>query len=160
MDSLILSKNQLPLYSYYLGFDVRSDGRKIIFSAEAAPQYAPPPSRIVEYDLITHTMDTLSFAAQRGTQVWLRYNHTGTKILYCSQYPGDGKYPPESKIGIVDATTQAETPLDVRTDSGPHSWVLAYNPEWSMDDTKLLFIGGEGNGEGDGPLTLWVLTKL
>jgi len=159
-DSLVLSRTHLPTYSFALGFDIRPDGRKLIFSAEAASQYPPPPSKIVEYDLLTHTMDTLSFSIGRGVQVWLRYNHSGTKMLYCSQYPGDGTYPPESKIGILELATHAETPLNVRTDSSPVTWVLAYNPEWNWDDSKILFIGGYGSGEGNGYLTLWVLTRF
>jgi len=133
----------------------RSSGR---FTHEKSP-------KIGIASLKKQTLDTLDvnfdFILNR-TGLYLRYNHDGSKILYCC-FP-DNAYGyvtnGTSEVGIIDATTLTKTILDVDTyGKGLGSIQLA--PNWSPDETAIVYGSGEVRLDGTAGIRhLYILTKL
>ncbi len=119
------------------GFDISPDGKKLLIPS--VDYYRMP--RIVEYDLTTHASDTLRVPFNTSYcrwLLWLRYSHDGTKILY-SNYPY-GPSNDSSEVGIIDRVTLQKQVLYVNPVT-TFPWVCVY-PEWSPDDTQIVYTAG------------------
>ena len=137
------------------GFDISPDGTKLLIPS--CDYYRMP--RIFEYDLTTHMSDTLQVPFNTSNQrwlLWLRYNHDGSKILY-SSYPV-GPANDSSEVGIIDRATLAKQVLTVNPNT-LYPWVCVF-PEWSPDDTQIVFTAGTLDYEPPGSVEIYGLGFL
>ncbi len=135
------------------GFDVSPDGKTLLIGSTSSSR----PPLVIEYNLSQQIFDTIPVVfdslAMYDPGLWVRYSHDGTKILY-SNYPlgtfdESVGYPGE--IGIIDRATGARRALETNpTTEG--MWVGVF-PEWSPDDTKIVYSCAELQLEPPGALT-------
>ncbi len=143
------------------GFDVSPDGKMLLLGSTS--DFRPP--LFIEYDLADHTLDTLPVTFDTATvnpALWVRYSHSGTKILY-SNYPFYAFDPNDpvnfpSEIGIVDRGTGSRRVLETNpTNQG--KWVGIF-PEWSPDDASIVYSCGELATEPPGYVDLYQICIL
>jgi hypothetical protein len=132
------------------GFDVDPNGDKLLIPiSQAIGQFdhsKPPKLGIVS--LLQQKLDTLSidfnFSFDR-TGLWVRYNHDGSKILYCC-FP-DNAYGfvanDNSEVGIIDASTLTKNTLNVNTNDESKYGSVQLAPNWSPDETEIVFGSGQ-----------------
>ncbi len=121
------------------GFDISPDGRKLLFPLN----YASGTPRAVEFDMDTHTFDTLNVNFGRQ-MLSLRYNPKFNQIVY-SNYPrgsGGSTVSDNSEIGVIDRATLTKRLLDVNTNPGGLSISVLAN--WSPDGKDILYGSAPG----------------
>jgi len=98
------------------------------------------------------------------TGLWVRYNKNATRILY-SNFPSGAfgsTVSDNSEVGIIDVATGSKKVLDVNTeDETPYHQSVQIAPNWSPDESAIIFGSGEVSLEGAlGRRRIWILTKL
>lgn len=120
------------------GFDIHPDGKTLLIPFD---QNARVPV-VARYNRDQKTLDTLALPIDSvvgRTCLWMRYNSTGSKILY-SYYPysafGDAVWT-SSEVGIIDAVTGQKKviPIQINRDN------ISVNvfPSWSPNDKDIIF---------------------
>jgi hypothetical protein len=162
-DSLLLAfESPTGNYEAANGFDVSNDSRKLTFPLHSWTQ----PPKILEYELRTGTLDTLPVSFQKQF-LWLRYDPTGTKIVY-SNYPrgsGGHSVADTSEVGVVDLRTMGKRVLAVSPWPTTEFYLgsVSLFPDWSPDGKNICY----GNTRGPhyeppgaiGSYSLYVLTN-
>lgn len=138
------------------GFDVRADGKKIIY-----PFYAEnDDGLLLEYDLDSQKVDTV-FKDPEKYYLWARYHPINQDLLLLLKYPdnilgGTGVRGP-SKMYIYFRNSKLLKELDVRTNS---YMTLAVFPNWSVENNAVFF-GSDALNNGDtGFYDLYVLNQI
>jgi hypothetical protein len=141
------------------GFDVSPDDRKLIIPMSHFSGYP----KMGSYDLETGILETLKvdFIHQ---YLWLRYNSTGSKILYSNHPYGAvaGTANDTSEVGIIDIASMSKQILNVNV-SAPYPSISLF-PDWSSDDEHIVY----GNAPGPmieplgsvGYFSLYLLTNV
>ena len=121
------------------GFDIRSDGQKLLIPVVRSQK----PPLIVEYDLLSHTFDTIaaSFDTIGNPSLWLRYNHDGSKILF-NNYPflplaGNVVFH-GSETGIITLATGSKQRISTSPDD-ESIWVSLF-PNWSPTEKSIVYV--------------------
>jgi hypothetical protein len=120
------------------GFDIHPDGKTLLLPFD---QDARVPV-IARYDRDRKTLDTLVLPIDSvvgRSCFWLRYNSTGSKILY-SYYPysalGDAVWT-GSEIGIIDIATGWKKVIPIRINRDNIS--VNIFPSWSPNEKDIIF---------------------
>ncbi len=141
------------------GFDVRADGQKLLVPIN----YAAQPPKIVEVDLLTHTLDTLHLDFDRQ-MLWLRYNPVCNQILFCNYARGSGGSTvwDDSRIGVIDRATLSRRDLNVNPDALSIS--VSIFPNWSPSGKHIVYgsaVGPLVEPPGSkGPYSLYILKDV
>lgn len=116
------------------GFDISPDGKKILI-----PSVGIRIPYLIEYDILTHVFDTLRIPftpSNNRNGLWLRYNHDGSKILYCNYAPAKLLGLATSEIGIIDRKSLSKKIVSTNpTNEG--RWICLF-PNWSPDEKKIV----------------------
>lgn len=141
-DSLVLPFSSdlgaMQYKEFVNGFDLSPDDKKLLLPVHRQNL----PAEIAYYDIENKELDTIDIPLNQQF-VWLRYNKTGNKILYCS-YPkgvGGSNVNEPSEIGIIDIPTMSLKKLDVNTDS---NLSMSMFPNWSTDNNNIVFGSAKG----------------
>ncbi len=133
------------------GFDLSPDNSKLIYPSVRASftnPKVPQTPQIIEYNLNTQQADT--FATEFDMSfvrlgLWLRYNPSGNRILYCnfplnslSRVTND-----DSEIGIIELPSRTKKILDVNTTKGNSMRSVQFAPTWSSDGQHIIYGSGE-----------------
>jgi hypothetical protein len=120
------------------GFDYSSTRKKLIIPI--ARQGDPS---IIELDLRTLAIDTLPIHLSSGDRRWqlyLRYSHDGSRVLYCSYNRNSlsGPVYEPSEIGIANLFGTYDHKRISRPGI-PDSVSIALFPDWSPNETHIVF---------------------
>jgi hypothetical protein len=121
------------------GFDFSRNRRTMII-----PLTTQGDPKVVEFNIDTHHLDTISANIGSGIRRWclyLRYNHDGSKFLY-SSYPRQAIQGPcfeGSELGIIDFATETKEILSLEIEKGAET--LCLFPDWSPYESHIVFGG-------------------
>lgn len=120
------------------GFDVVPDGSKLLIPIVEEGQ----PPIIAEIVVSSKRLDTLAIPFEDILRecLWLRYDHTGSRILY-DNYPAGvityGYAKTNAEVGIFDRSTLQKKVLSIVPEDN-QSWMCLF-PAWSTDKRKISF---------------------
>jgi hypothetical protein len=166
-DSLLFPYlSQAGIWETLHGFDIHPNGDTLLVPM-AVGQFndiRPPKLGIVSIKI--QTLDTLDISFNLSflrVGLWVRYNHDGSRILYCCFPENAYGYVTNdnSEVGIIESTTLEKTTLDVNTNNESEHGSVQLVPNWSPDETAIVFGSGNVNKEGlSGTRKLYILKKL
>lgn len=130
------------------GFDIHpSENTLLIPISRSVGQFnlAAPKLGIVSLD--NQKLDTLDISFDMSfirTGLYVRYNHSGSKILYCCFPENAYGYVTNdnSEVGIIDASTLTKKILNVDT-YGKELGSVQLAPNWSPDENAIVFGSGQ-----------------
>lgn len=150
------------------GFDIHPSGKSLLVPIERSQgrfTHLLPP-KIGVASLEKQKLDTLAVNfdfIENRTGVYLRYNKAGNKILY-SCYPNNAYgyvTNGSSEVGIIETATLTKKILDINTNTQSKYGSVQLAPNWSPDETAIVYGSGNVNYEGmAGDRGLYILTKI
>jgi hypothetical protein len=162
-DSLVLRfDSPVGAYEAANGFDISRDSRKLAFPLHS---WTRPPM-ILEFDLVTGALDTLPVSFQKQF-LWLRFDPTGTRILYSNYARGSGGIitADTSEVGVISLRTMTKFVLPVNPWPATPSRLgsVSMFPDWSPDGKNICYGNSPGpNVEPPGTIgdfALYILTN-
>ncbi|MCX6150626.1 MAG: hypothetical protein NTX22_08900 [Ignavibacteriales bacterium] len=150
------------------GFDIHPNGDTLLIPISLCVgqlDHAKPP-KLGIISLQKQKIDTLDISFNISyirTGLWLRYNHDGSKILYCC-FP-DNAYGfvtnDNSEVGIIESSTLTKTILDVNTNDESEYGSVQLAPNWSPDEKAIVFGSSQVAASGQaGFRHLYILSKI
>jgi hypothetical protein len=132
-------------------FDLHPNNQTLVFAISQTENNDRRAPKLGLYNFGSNKIDTLPvafdfYAIKIG--LWLRFNSTGSKILYCS-FPkgiyGDATFD-DSQVGIIEFPSLNRKVLNVNTNSPWTSVQLA--PRWGSGDRTIIYDSGKLSNEG------------
>ena len=140
------------------GFDIHPTENTLLIPIPAVGMDLLPHA--IEYNMDSKKVNTLDIKFDSPFYhhcLWLRYNKTGNKILYCC-YPARAMS--DTEIGIIDLATMSKRILDVNTNALGHS--VNMFPNWSPNEKHIVYgsAGIYGQVGGPGTYHLYILKDI
>lgn len=168
-DTLIFSYSSTAgVWETLHGFDIHPNGDTLLVPISLAIgqfDHSRPPKLGIA-SLKTQKFDTLDIdfdVSFLRSGLWVRYNHDGSKILYCC-FPFNAYgfvTNDNSEVGIIESATLTKTILDVNTNSESEYGSVQLAPNWSPDENAIVFGSGQVIYTGQaGTRHLYILTKI
>ena len=149
------------------GFDIHPNGDTLIVPISlSVGQFNLAPPKLGKASIKDQRLDTLDINFDMSfvrTGLYVRYNHDGTKILYsCFPFNPYGFVTNDnSEVGIIESTTLQKTILDVNTNDEEPTGSVQLAPNWSRDETAIVFGSGRVLSTGQATFReLFILTKM
>jgi hypothetical protein len=141
--SSLLLKHRSPRVlgqEYWNGFDISSDGKKLLVPHPTKYSFGKPI--FMEYELGSESLDTLDIEIPDlyNDEVWGQYSHDDSLILF-SITTRWGTGAGESLVGVHDRHTKRTKPIVV-SPSNQRPFSAPY-PRWSPDDQAICYGGCE-----------------
>jgi hypothetical protein len=167
-DSLLFSYvSTAGIWETLHGFDIHPNGDALLVPISlSVGQFNLAPPMLGKVSLRHQKLDTLNITFDMSflrTGLWVRYNHDGSKILYCC-FPNNAYgfvTNDNSEVGIIESSTLKKTILDVNTNDESKDGSVQLAPNWGPDENSIVFGSGNVNKEGlAGFRHLYILTKI